>query len=73
MRVDAVVGEEALEQLGVRFEKKTGKKVSFTFGSTGLLTKQIEEACDRVHRPVPPSCGDVTGPWDFRTESQATP
>lgn len=42
-------------------------------GTNDDMTKQIEEACDRVHRPVPPSCGDVTGPWDFRTESQATP
>lgn len=35
--------KDAFTELGARFEKKTGKKVSFTFGSTGLLTKQIEE------------------------------
>jgi molybdate transport system substrate-binding protein len=33
----------AFEQVGAAFEKKTGQKVIFTFGSTGLLAKQIKE------------------------------
>lgn len=35
--------KDAFGEVGARFERKTGKKVSFTFGSTGLLTKQIAE------------------------------
>lgn len=35
--------KEAFEDLGRRFERRTGKHVSFTFGSTGLLTKQLRE------------------------------
>src|SRR5262245_32179724 len=33
----------AFKDAGAAFEKKTGKKVTFTFGSTGLLAKQIAE------------------------------
>jgi molybdate transport system substrate-binding protein len=33
----------AFKEMGERFEKKTGKKVTFSFGSTGLLAKQISE------------------------------
>ena len=32
----------AFEELGRQFEQDTGTKVTFTFGSTGTLTKQIE-------------------------------
>lgn len=35
--------KDAFTDVGARFERRTGKKVSFTFGSTGLLTKQISE------------------------------
>jgi molybdate transport system substrate-binding protein len=34
---------QAFEELGKNFEAETGRKVSFSFGSTGLLAKQIEE------------------------------
>lgn len=33
----------AFEEVGKAFEKKTGNKVTFSFGSTGLLSKQILE------------------------------
>jgi molybdate transport system substrate-binding protein len=33
----------AFDELGKDFEAKTGKKVEFNFGSTGLLAKQIEQ------------------------------
>jgi molybdate transport system substrate-binding protein len=33
----------AFEEVGAAFTKKTGKKVVFTFGATGMLTKQIQE------------------------------
>ncbi|MDQ3335097.1 MAG: molybdate ABC transporter substrate-binding protein [Myxococcota bacterium] len=33
----------AFREVGAAFEKKTGKKVTFTFGSTGQLAKQISE------------------------------
>jgi molybdate transport system substrate-binding protein len=33
----------AFREIGEAFEKQSGKKVSFSFGSTGLLAKQIEE------------------------------
>jgi molybdate transport system substrate-binding protein len=33
----------AFKDVGDAFEKKTGKKVTFSFGSTGLLAKQIAE------------------------------
>lgn len=33
----------AFKAVGAAFEKKTGKKVTFTFGSTGQLAKQIAE------------------------------
>jgi molybdate transport system substrate-binding protein len=33
----------AFKEVGEKFEKKTGKKVVFSFGSTGLLAKQISE------------------------------
>jgi molybdate transport system substrate-binding protein len=33
----------AFKQIGELYEKKTGDKVSFSFGSTGLLAKQIAE------------------------------
>jgi molybdate transport system substrate-binding protein len=33
----------AFEEVGAAFEKKTGKKVTFSFGASGLLTKQIKE------------------------------
>lgn len=33
----------AFAEVGAAFEKDTGKKVDFTFGSTGLLAKQIQE------------------------------
>jgi molybdate transport system substrate-binding protein len=33
----------AFEELGKEFERTTGKPVVFTFGSTGLLARQIEE------------------------------
>jgi molybdate transport system substrate-binding protein len=33
----------AFKDLGVAYEKKTGQPVVFSFGSTGLLAKQIEE------------------------------
>ncbi|MEO6419474.1 MAG: molybdate ABC transporter substrate-binding protein [Polyangiaceae bacterium] len=33
----------AFKDLGDAFEKKTGQKVTFSFGSTGLLAKQIKE------------------------------
>lgn len=33
----------AFQELGTNFEKKTGSKVTFTFGSTGQLAKQIRE------------------------------
>ena len=32
----------ALEQIGAEFEQTKGTKVTFSFGSTGLLTRQIE-------------------------------
>ncbi|MFO0614197.1 MAG: molybdate ABC transporter substrate-binding protein [Polyangiaceae bacterium] len=35
--------KDAFSDLGARFERKTGTKLSFTFGSTGLLTKQLTE------------------------------
>jgi molybdate transport system substrate-binding protein len=34
---------EAFTEVGATFEKETGRKVTFTFGATGLLAKQIEE------------------------------
>lgn len=33
----------AFPEVGAAFEKKTGRKVTFTFGSTGLLAKQVTE------------------------------
>ena len=33
----------AFEEVGAAFEKATGKKTTFSFGSTGLLSKQIQE------------------------------
>ena len=33
----------AFKEVGAAFEKKTGKKVTFSFGSTGQLAKQISE------------------------------
>lgn len=33
----------AFKDMGDAFEKKTGRKVTFSFGSTGLLSKQISE------------------------------
>lgn len=33
----------AFREMGEAFERETGKKVSFSFGSTGLLAKQIEQ------------------------------
>jgi molybdate transport system substrate-binding protein len=33
----------AFKDIGTAFEKETGQKVIFSFGSTGLLAKQIEE------------------------------
>lgn len=33
----------AFRELGADFERATGRRVAFTFGSTGLLTKQIVE------------------------------
>jgi molybdate transport system substrate-binding protein len=33
----------AFKDVGAAWEKETGKKVDFSFGSTGLLAKQIEE------------------------------
>jgi molybdate transport system substrate-binding protein len=33
----------AFKDIGEAFEKKTGRKVTFSFGSTGLLAKQITE------------------------------
>ncbi len=33
----------AFKDVGVAFEKETGKRVDFSFGSTGLLAKQIAE------------------------------
>lgn len=33
----------AFEQLGSDFEKQTGAKVTFSFGSTGLLAKQLKQ------------------------------
>ncbi len=33
----------AFKEIGDAFEKRTGKKVVFSFGSTGLLSKQIKE------------------------------
>jgi molybdate transport system substrate-binding protein len=33
----------AFEELGAAFEKKTGREVVFSFGSTGLLAKQLAE------------------------------
>jgi len=33
----------AFKEVGAAFEKKTGKKITFTFGSTGQLAKQISE------------------------------
>lgn len=33
----------AFEEMGKAFEKETGRKVTFTFGSTGQLAKQIAE------------------------------
>jgi molybdate transport system substrate-binding protein len=33
----------AFKEVGEAFEKKTGQKVVFTFGSTGLLAKQVEQ------------------------------
>ncbi len=33
----------AFKEVGAAFEKKTGNKVTFTFGSTGQLAKQISE------------------------------
>ncbi len=33
----------AFKEVGVAFEAETGKKVDFSFGSTGLLAKQIEQ------------------------------
>lgn len=40
-------------------------------GTPDDMSKQIVDACKRANRPVPPPCIDATGPWDFRTESQA--
>lgn len=34
---------QAFKEVGAEFEKDTGKKVTFSFGSTGLLSKQIIE------------------------------
>lgn len=33
----------AFKEVGAQYEAKTGRKVDFTFGSTGLLAKQVEE------------------------------
>jgi molybdate transport system substrate-binding protein len=33
----------AFKDIGAEFEKRTGRQVSFTFGSTGMLAKQIAE------------------------------
>jgi hypothetical protein len=40
-------------------------------GTADDMTKQIEDVCKRAERPVPPPCVNATGPWHFRTESQA--
>ena len=40
-------------------------------GTPDDMTDQIEDACRRVNREVPPRCADITGSWDFRSESQA--
>src|SRR5690349_8196814 len=34
---------KAFPEVGQAFEKKTGRKVTFSFASSGLLAKQIEE------------------------------
>jgi molybdate transport system substrate-binding protein len=34
---------EAFPEVGKAFEKETGRKVTFSFGATGLLAKQIEQ------------------------------
>ncbi len=34
---------EAFTEIGATFEKETGREVTFSFGATGLLAKQIEE------------------------------
>jgi molybdate transport system substrate-binding protein len=34
---------EAFTEIGATFERDTGRKVTFSFGATGLLAKQIEE------------------------------
>ena len=34
---------EAFPEIGRAFEKSTGRRVSFSFGATGLLAKQVEE------------------------------
>src|ERR1700722_2999104 len=34
---------EAFTEMGSTFEKDTGRKVTFSFGASGLLAKQIEE------------------------------
>ena len=34
---------EAFPELGKVFEKETGRKVTFSFGATGLLAKQVEQ------------------------------
>src|SRR4051794_18035417 len=33
----------AFKEVGAAFERESGKKVEFSFGSTGLLAKQISE------------------------------
>src|SRR5262245_3041048 len=33
----------AFEEVGKAFEKKSGKKVTLSFGATGMLAKQIQE------------------------------
>ncbi len=33
----------AFKEVGAQYEAKTGRKVDFTFGSTGLLAKQVED------------------------------
>jgi molybdate transport system substrate-binding protein len=34
---------DAFPAVGAAFEKSTGRKISFTFGATGLLAKQVEQ------------------------------
>jgi molybdate transport system substrate-binding protein len=45
----------AFSEIGKQFEGETGHQVTFTFGSTGILTTQIENGAPSTSWPRPTS------------------